>query len=559
MLMKKMFKSFLMAALVLTAGAFVACEDPNGGDDNKVFEGMPEIAVEADATGVTLEGGVVTVTVTSNAPWTAEVDAEDVVLSKESGNGDAVVTVTVPAATAAREIKVSFTAKGVMSGIELTAAAEVNLTQNATGAPMISSVTPEAVGSGANFSFEGVTVVATGTQAYVIADESGAILVYNSDHGRTVGEKINISGQVTVYTSTSGSVYSPQFGTDAVVEVVSTDNEVTHNPAVVSGTEFDALLNVPVMKEVEFSATWVVSGSYVNLEVPGATNQGSIKYVDNSQYSSLAGMPVIVKGYTGGFSKSGSTYYVNVMPYSVELDPNAAWLKVDKTDLVYEASHNSNNRQTFTATYSTVEGYEFNWSIDNDTDFACGKQMGGNGRTVLYVYPKAANTGATKTATVTLTYSNGTDTLTKTVNVSQKGANEAVAEFDFATVYGDLARGDEVGAKTIDGITLAWDKGGNSNAAKWYEDCVRAYATNTFKLSGATITKIDVTYIKYTDPNTVSANVGTYVDAVPTAGGMGTWTGSASEVVFTIDKQDPNGTSTKGQRRITKIVVTYAK
>ena len=181
--------------------------------------------------------------------------------------------------------------------------------------------------------------------------------------------------------------------------------------------------------------------------------------------------------------------------------------------------------------------------------------MGGNGRTVLYVYPKAANTGATKTATVTLTYSNGTDTLTKTVNVTQKGANEAIAEFDFLTVYKDLARGTEVDTKTVDGITLAWDKGGNSNAAKWYEDCVRAYATNTFTLSGATITKVDVTYIEYTDPNTVSANVGTYTDGVPT----GVWTGSANEVVFTIDKQDPNGTSTKGQRRITKIVVTYAK
>lgn len=552
--MKKLFKSLLMSALVLTAGAFVACTD-NGGDDNGKFEGMPEISAVADVDGVTLEGGVVTVTVTSNAPWTAVADAADVTLSKTKGNGDATVTVTVPASTAAREIKVTFTAVGYMMSQELTAEAEVLLTQNATGAPMISSVTPEAVGSGAEFSFEGVTVVATGTQAYVIADESGAILVYNANHGRTVGEKINISGQVTVYTSSSGSVYSPQFGTDAVVEVVSTGNEVAHNPAVVAGAEFDALLNVPVMKEVEFAATWVVSGSYVNLVIPGATNQGSIKYVDNSQYSSFAGMPVVVKGYTGGFSKSGSTYYVNVMPYSVELDPNAAWLKVDKTDLVYEASHNSNNCQTFTATYSTIEGYEFSWSIDNDTDFACGKQMGGNGRTVLYVYPNAANTGATKTATVTLTYSNGTDTLTKTVNVSQKGANEAVAEFDFATVYGDLAKGTEVGTKTVDGITLAWDKGSNSNAAKWYEDCVRAYATNTFKLSGATITKVDVTYISYTDPNTVSANVGTYVDGVPS----GVWTGSANEVVFTIDKKDPNATSTAGQRRISKIVVTYAQ
>ena len=52
-----MFKSFLMAALALTAGAFVACEDPNTGE-NDVFEGMPEISAVADVDGETLEGAL---------------------------------------------------------------------------------------------------------------------------------------------------------------------------------------------------------------------------------------------------------------------------------------------------------------------------------------------------------------------------------------------------------------------------------------------------------------------------------------------------------------------
>ena len=81
MLMKKVFKSLLMSALVLTAGAFVACTE-EGGDDNKKFEGMPEITAVADVQGVTFDGGVVTVTVTSNAPWSATVDTEGVSLSK---------------------------------------------------------------------------------------------------------------------------------------------------------------------------------------------------------------------------------------------------------------------------------------------------------------------------------------------------------------------------------------------------------------------------------------------------------------------------------------------
>ena len=418
--MKKMFKSLLMSALVLATGAFVACE-PQPEEQTK-FEGQPEISAVADVDGLTLEGGVVTVTVTSNAPWTAEVNAEDVTLSKTSGNGDATVTVTVPAATAARDLKVTFTAVGYMMGIELTATAEVSIVQNATGKLAISGVTPEAVGDGLEVELEGVVVVATGSQAYMIADETGAMVVYHSGHGRTVGEKINISGQVTVYTAASGSFGTPQFSSDAVVEVVSTGNEVTYNPVAVSGAAFDALTDGKVVKEVELVGTWVVSGNYVNIEgIEGASKTGSVKYIDNSQYSSFAGQAVIIKGYYVGLSVSGSNNYVNVMPYSVEADPNSPQLNVDKTQITFAATDGSGARQTFTATTNGLEGYELTWSIDNTNDFTLGKQLGSASRTTLYVTPKAANNGAAKTANVLVTYSNGTKTLTKSVKVVQEG------------------------------------------------------------------------------------------------------------------------------------------
>lgn len=420
--MKKIFKSLLMSALVLTAGAFVACTE-NGEEGNKKFEGMPEIEAVADVEGVTFEGGVVEVTVTSNAPWTAEVSAEDVTLSKTKGNGDAVVNVTIPASTEAREISVVFTAVGYMEGIELTATSSVSLFQNATGKLTISSITPEAVGQGTEFSLNEVLVVAAGSQAYIIADESGAMMVYGKDHGRTVGEKINISGNVTVYTSGS-SFGTPQFGTDAVVEVVSTGNEVTYNPTVLDGAAFDAMLNKNVAEEVEFTGTWVISGNYINIEgIEGATKTGSIKYVNNADYAEFDGQTVVIKGFFVGVS---SGKYVNVMPYSVELDPNAPWLNVDKTEITFAATDDSNARQTFTATTNGLEGYELTWAIDNTEDFNLGKQLGNPSRTTLYVTPKAANTGTTKSATVTVTYSNGTKTITKSVKVLQEGATSTV-------------------------------------------------------------------------------------------------------------------------------------
>ncbi len=415
--MKKIFKSLLMSALVLTAGAFVACTEKEG-DDNEKFEGMPEITATADVTGVTLEGGVVTVTVTSNAPWSATVDTEGVSLSKNKGNGDATVNVTVPASTAAREIKVTFVAEGVMAGIDLTDDAVVSITQNATGSLMISGITPEAVGEGADFELENVLVVATGSQAYIIADESGAMMVYGNNHGRTVGEKINISGEVTVYTSGS-SFGTPQFGNTATVEVVSTGNEVTYNPTVLDGAAFDAMLNQTMAKEVEFTGKWVVSGSYINIEdIEGANKTGSIKYVNNADYAEFNGQTVVIKGFFVGVS-SGN--YVNVLPYSVETDPNAPALNVDRTSLTFAATDDANARQTFTATTNGLEGYELTWAIDNETDFTLGKQLGNTSRTTLYVTPKAANTGAAKSATVTVTYSNGTSSVTKSVAVVQEG------------------------------------------------------------------------------------------------------------------------------------------
>ena len=460
--MKKLFKSLLMSALVLTAGAFVACTD-NGGDDNGKFEGMPEISAVADVDGVTLEGGVVTVTVTSNAPWTAVADAADVTLSKTKGNGDATVTVTVPASTAAREIKVTFTAVGYMMSQELTVDAEVLLTQNATGAPMISSVTPETVGSGAEFSFEGVTVVATGSQAYVIADESGAMMVYHSGHGRTVGEKINISGQVTVYKDEAkGSFGTPQFSSAATVEVVSTGNEVAHNPVAVSGADFDALTNNKIAKEVELVGTWTVSGNFVNItDIEGASKQGSVKYINNADYAQFEGQTVVIKGYYVGLSVSGSNNYVNVMPYSVEADPNSPQLSVNKTEIFFNADgispNTGSNRETFTVTTNGLSGYELTWAIDNDTDFAFGKQLGNPAKPSFYVDTKGANEGAAKVANILITYSNGEKTLTKSVKVVQAGTT--------ATTYTKIDRAANLTAgtyymaayleKNSDGVDLA--------------------------------------------------------------------------------------------------------
>ena len=172
-----------------------------------------------------------------------------------------------------------------------------------------------------NYTAEG-TVVARGSQAYIIADNTGAMMVYHKDNERSVGEKISISGEVTLYNAQS----TPQFSASATVEVLSSDNKWTYNPTKMDGAAMDALLSAsPVCKEIEFEGNLVVDGNYVNVTIPGASTAiGSVKYIDNSTISQFNGKDVVVKGYFVGTS---SSKFVNVLPYSIEeaggsTDPN---------------------------------------------------------------------------------------------------------------------------------------------------------------------------------------------------------------------------------------------
>ncbi len=156
------------------------------------------------------------------------------------------------------------------------------------------------------------TVVAAGKMAYMIADETGAMMVYHKDNTRKVGEKIVIEGAVTIYNATS----TPQFSADATVEVLSEGNSWTYNPVVKDGAAMDAMLTGDIkVQEIQFDGSLVVDGNFVNVTIEGASTAiGSVKYLDNSTLSGVDGKNVTVKGYFVGIS---SGKYVNVLPYSV--------------------------------------------------------------------------------------------------------------------------------------------------------------------------------------------------------------------------------------------------
>lgn len=107
------------------------------------------------------------------------------------------------------------------------------------------------------------------------------------------------------------------------------------------------------------------------------------------------------------------------------------------------------------------------------------------------------------------------------------------------------ANAEEVVSVKFGDITLTFDKGTNNNSSKYYDSgaAVRAYGGNTltFDAGSKMITGVKFTFGASDGSNEITADKGSYTD--------GLWSGSASNVVFTIG-------GTTGNRRIAAVEVT---
>lgn len=256
------------------------------------------------------------------------------------------------------------------------------------------------------------TVVARGKMAYIIADNTGAMMVYHKDNERTVGEKISISGEVTIYNAQS----TPQFSASAEVEVLSTGNSWSYNPAQKDGAAMDALLSgTPVCTEIAFQGNLAVSGNYVNVTIPGAsTAVGSIKYIDNSTVAAYDGRDVLVKGYFVGTS---SSRYVNVLPYSVEetnpsTDPE---MTVDPASLSFPAA---GGEKSVTVTTRNADGCTIEASADN-AKFS----VSVSGTTVTVAAGENTSESAINATLTVKLMKSGSAVVTRTVALTQSGVS----------------------------------------------------------------------------------------------------------------------------------------
>ncbi len=120
---------------------------------------------------------------------------------------------------------------------------------------------------------------------------------------------------------------------------------------------------------------------------------------------------------------------------------------------------------------------------------------------------------------------------------------------DETVVFADqgYANGDAVESYTGTDFAIAFNKGTNSNAPKYYTtgSAIRVYGGNYFTVSSTTktISKIELAFASGEGTNAITTDVETYTN--------GTWEGSANAVTFTVD-------GTSGHRRIASVAVTFA-
>ena len=291
-----------------------------------------------------------------------------------------------------------------------------------------------------NYTAEG-TVVARGSQAYIIADNTGAMMVYHNGNERAVGEKISISGAVELYSNANGSSKStPQFTNTATVKVLSTDNVWTYNPTAMDGTAMDALLSGElVCQEVQFEGNLEIRGNYMNVTIPDASTAiGSIKYVETSTVEAYNGKDIIVKGYYVGYS---SNQYVNVLPYSVEeanpsTDPA---IKADPTSLSFAAAGES-KEVTYTAenlgsnqVFAAVSG-------ENASQFSAAFD---NGTVTVTAAENTETTAKTATLTLYIAASEGGEHLAEAIVALTQSAKSSGSETGttITMTYSDIISG----------------------------------------------------------------------------------------------------------------------
>ena len=248
------------------------------------------------------------------------------------------------------------------------------------------------------------TVAATYQRGFIITDGTDYILVYD---GKNCTAKENDNVKVTGTTDVYGGLVqlkSPE------VTVVSSGNALTlPSPKVLDAAAFDAYSSSKI-EYISYEGTLSVSGSYVNVEVAGATKHtGSLAYINDSfNAKSFDGAVVKVTGFYVGLV---SNKYVNTMV--TELVPSGShYLTVGTTALSAAAD-------ATTATFDVKANVA--WTVTSDNSAYTVEPASGNGNATITVKFAANTEDADKVVKFNVSTTADVTTKSYTVTLTHKG------------------------------------------------------------------------------------------------------------------------------------------
>ena len=404
----------------------VTSEEAGGSIQNpSITANNVEIAYDATSGAIEytvnnpVSGGVVTATTTSD--WIT------------LGTVSTTVPFTCAANTLASERTASVTLTYTYNTTQ-TVTKSVTVTQ--AGNPNVYNNISDITAAG-TYTVQG-TIVAKSTRGFIVGDGTGYIYYYNTSYSQSsyaIGDIVRLSGSVAAY----GGVF--EFNNTATVTTATTSNYVAEEPTVITGAEMDSRVasNTPTQLSnyVQYVGTLSVSGTYYNItNIDGATTaKGSISYPIDTDFTSLNGQEVVVKGYFVGIS---SSQYYNTMIGSVEenvvLNPQLSATPTSLTGFQYTFNAGPSQAQSFTVSGSDLSGdvsvaapQDFEVSTTSDGTYAGSVTLTPtNGAVSVSVYVRMKSGLAVGSHTGNVTLSSGT--LNATVALSGSVSDQPVTE-----------------------------------------------------------------------------------------------------------------------------------
>ena len=172
----------------------------------------------------------------------------------------------------------------------------------------------------------------------LVQDNTGYILLYFGNEFRkdlAVGDEIVIEGTTSAYKDTV------QFSSGKY-EKVGTKSVSYPEPELLTGEAMDRLVDaLPETKFVRVSGKLIASGNYLNLQVEGTTNQGSI-VTPLENLSDFVDKNVVVTGYFL-YVTGSSTKYLYFIMTNIEEDTTIPTYTVAKLDEAKQGAYYGDN------------------------------------------------------------------------------------------------------------------------------------------------------------------------------------------------------------------------